>query len=290
MASFNGQTSLAVYRSNLPDGLPSQRISFRMRTRSYYGVILEARAPSGQNQFIKVRVRGGTLEVNYLLRDSGFSSSLRMRDPPVNDGRWHDVEVVIDGNTMKLLLSRNGTITEEQQTDALPLGDTAASLASLVTGGGSLQVGEAADGREQPYGGCLEEVRVGGLLLPFLYDHQMVENAATKSFVATAFSAVGQGCPGPDVCARVGHQCGAGASCRDTWRAYECSCDAGYAGAFCRRDDGQCAAGAAGGAGGGGGSCQNGGLCLEALSDYTCLCPHGFTGTRSVPACRVKEG
>lgn len=94
VASFDGQRSLATYRSSLTGGLPSQQISFRVRTRSYYGAIFEAHA-QGRNNFIKVRVRDGSLEVNYLLKDSGFSSSLRMHDPPINDGLWYDVEVVI---------------------------------------------------------------------------------------------------------------------------------------------------------------------------------------------------
>ena len=267
VASFDGQRSLAVYRPSLANGLPSQRISFRVRTRSFYGAIFEAHAQS-QNNFIKVRVRDGSLEVNYLLKDSGFSSSLRMHGPPINDGQWYDVEVVIDDtNSMRLRLSRNGTIIKEEPPKLLE--DTVMDLTSLVTTG-TLQVGDVRDSKEQPFNGCLEELRVGGVLLPFIYDNQMLNNDATQTFIATALTSLGQGCPGPDACA--GNLCMNRAQCKDTWKAYECQCSAGYEGEFCEREVDECAAG----------GCMNGALCLDAISSYTCLCPPGFTGTRSV--------
>ena len=270
VASFDGQRSLATYRSSLTGGLPSQQISFRVRTRSYYGAIFEAHA-QGRNNFIKVRVRDGSLEVNYLLKDSGFSSSLRMHDPPINDGLWYDVEVVIDDtNSMRLRLSRNGTIIKEEPPwQARLLQDTVTNLTMLVTMG-TLQVGDVSDRKEQPFNGCLEELRVGGILLPFLYANQMHGNSATQTFRATALTSVVRGCPGTNSC--VGSLCMNGAQCKDTWKAYECQCPAGYDGEFCQRMVGQCAAG----------GCMNGALCLDAISDYTCVCPQGFTGTRSV--------
>ncbi|XP_070177359.1 protein crumbs-like isoform X2 [Littorina saxatilis] len=269
--SFNGASVITYSTSLLPDDLPSQTISFSIRTRSFYGAIFETRAPIDQNNFIKVRVRDGSLEVNYLLKASGFSSSLRMHER-IDDGQWYDVEVVIDDtNAMRLRIRQNGTIIkEEPANDALDLGTTVISLADLITGGGRIQVGDVADGKEQAYVGCLRELRVGGILLPFILDNVMPNNNATPKFSATSLADVTAGCQGADDSC-VDNLCRNGARCRDAWNDYECDCIGGYDGRFCQWRAAECGAS----------TCINGAVCKEDLEGtYTCLCPPGFTGAR----------
>ncbi|KAL8626002.1 hypothetical protein ACOMHN_012594 [Nucella lapillus] len=261
-ATFNGVSSLVTYAPSLSSGLPSQRVTFYMRTRSFHGAIMELRARS-DNHFIKIRVRGGSLEVNYLLKPSGFSSSLRLLKP-VNDGQRYYVEMEINaGNAMSLRFSRQGTIVEEKGPELLE--DTVTDLSSLVTGG-TIQIGDVADGKERAFRGCLEEVRIGGILLPFVLNSTMNQNTAVRKFLVT-LSRVDPGCPGSGSC--VGSRCVHGV-CNTTWGDYRCECSRGFAGRFCEREVDECQAE----------GCLNGGLCLDGVGPFTCVCPAGYTGAR----------
>ena len=69
--------------------------------------------------------------------------------------------------------------------------------------------------------GCLDEVRIGGVLLPFFEESQQGPTGASEQFNARPID-VTAGCQGDDVCGS--NDCLNGATCLDEWNQYSCQC------------------------------------------------------------------
>ena len=69
--------------------------------------------------------------------------------------------------------------------------------------------------------GCLDEVRIGGVLLPFFEESQQGPTGASEQFNARPVD-VTAGCQGDDVCGS--NDCLNGATCLDEWNQYSCQC------------------------------------------------------------------
>ena len=69
--------------------------------------------------------------------------------------------------------------------------------------------------------GCLDEVRIGGVLLPFFEESQQGATGASEQFNAMPVD-VTAGCQGDDVCGS--SDCLNGATCLDEWNQYSCQC------------------------------------------------------------------
>ncbi|XP_005090877.2 fibropellin-1 [Aplysia californica] len=124
-------------------------------------------------------------------------------------------------------------------------------------------------GWEAGFKGCLTQVRIGGVLLPFFSDDTFANNSRIEDkFLAERVESVVHHCQGKDVCST--SQCVNGGQCQDLWNQYECRCPAGLSGLLCEENADNCAPD----------RCSNGGQCVDGLAGYTCDCPKGFTGTR----------
>ncbi|KAL1131733.1 hypothetical protein AAG570_011346 [Ranatra chinensis] len=116
--------------------------------------------------------------------------------------------------------------------------------------------------------GCIGEVRVGGLLLPYFTAEQLnLTNASARDhFELIPGSSIGEefGCM---LCYNT--DCNNGGQCKNATESYLCECLAGYAGDDCSENIDECLES----------DCKNNSTCVDGLANYTCLCQPGWAGT-----------
>lgn len=115
--------------------------------------------------------------------------------------------------------------------------------------------------------GCLNEFRIGGLLLPFFPAQQLLDDPSARKFRPLAeLDDVEVG-----VC-RVcyDHECFNGAKCLDPLVNHTCECLPGYEGDLCQIDIDECADNAC--------NVNNSLRCVDGVANYTCQCQTGWTG------------
>ncbi|XP_052127342.1 protein crumbs isoform X1 [Frankliniella occidentalis] len=118
--------------------------------------------------------------------------------------------------------------------------------------------------------GCLGEVRIGGLLLPFFTQDQLnMENMTALEFFYLLKSAnetnviTDLGCI---LCFE--QECQNGGSCLNPKESYTCSCPLGFEQDDCSVNTDECIDN----------SCQNNATCVDAIANYTCSCQPGWEG------------
>ena len=265
-ASFNGSHGVS-YRTDMEPSTV-HRVSFMVRTHSLFGAILET---VHGGYFLKVRMSGGGLEVSFLLSDTefGFSSSFSS-DFPINDGRWYHADIIFESSVIKLTVIHDGIIVDEDEARFFTY--VSDVLQSLIYQS-EVRVAYSATPTEQRFVGCLEDVRVDGILLSFVSNELTNNNIATPRFSVSAAS-LETGCDSSaSSCAERRSLCGAWGRCQDTWSGIECTCLTGYSGRYCEWRQAVC---------NGQGLCQNGGTCVERIGTPTCICPASYTNVRSV--------
>ncbi|XP_005112951.2 protein crumbs [Aplysia californica] len=269
-ASFTSDSSLVTYTYNPSGATPTSVLTFDFRTRGLYGLIFLLRY---NDYFFKVRVAGGRLEVNYKLT-ADFSQTVTLRKHETqDDGRWYSakLEVNNDTDTVRLQVFRDGRLLDE--TPPALVDTTNTNFDEMLRKGeivlGNTDLTQYSYGWEAGFKGCLTQVRIGGVLLPFFSDDTFANNSRIEDkFLAERVESVVHHCQGKDVCST--SQCVNGGQCQDLWNQYECRCPAGLSGLLCEENADNCAPD----------RCSNGGRCVDGLASYTCDCPKGFTGTR----------
>ncbi|XP_076260124.1 cell polarity complex component crumbs [Rhynchophorus ferrugineus] len=151
--------------------------------------------------------------------------------------------------------------------------------------------------------GCLSQIRIGNLLLPYFtttdiypnetyYDELFELDRSTKPELGcilcydTDCSSQGQcinstttykcdcnkGYTADDCSIDINecenNQCQNGATCIDLVARYECQCSNGYEGEFCQHDINECDSD----------PCKHGGICKDLIGNFKCECPEGFVG------------
>lgn len=113
--------------------------------------------------------------------------------------------------------------------------------------------------------GCLGEIRVGGLLLPY-FSHDEIypdTNSRIKSYFILNSTQPEEGCV---VCFQ--QDCQNGGICKNASEVYACECPAGYANDDCSINIDECLESL----------CTNNSTCIDGIASYTCDCLPGWEG------------
>ena len=142
-----------------------------------------------------------------------------LTDAVVNDGQWHNVVYNITNN--QSYVSVDGSATSNSSRP--PNGDITSFLRQ-----NSVIVGQLV------FKGCLDDIRIGGLLLPFVDYYNSTLNVSHVTPLKPHFnvntSGVKIGCHSDDICSL--KPCVRGV-CGDVWNLFTCACPEGWAGNVC---------------------------------------------------------
>lgn len=113
--------------------------------------------------------------------------------------------------------------------------------------------------------GCLGEVRIDGLLLPFFSQAETYGESTLKSRSHYVLNSTKpeEGCV---LCFE--QSCQNGGHCSDPTGRYSCDCLAGYAGDDCSENINECLTA----------ECTNNSTCIDGIAKYTCQCLPGYEG------------
>ncbi|KAH9489124.1 hypothetical protein Btru_057137 [Bulinus truncatus] len=262
-ASFQSDDSSITYVMN--GSIPEPIVTFNFRTRGLYGLIFLLRLG---DYFFKLRVANGSLEINSKLSSAFSESATTYVQAKINDGRWYSAKFEIINETyVSLDVFHEGKIVD--YTKNRIINSSSVSISDMLKYGeivfGNTLRPKYSRNWEANFRGCLRQVRMGGVLMPFYYDDTFENNTVPVKFMAISISGIIHHCTGNNVCSR--NVCLNGGQCVDNWNSFSCSCPKGFYGEYCQDNTDNCA----------GRYCQNGGQCLDGLDTSSCVCPVGFT-------------
>lgn len=242
------------YSNSLAASNPTNSVSLRMRTREP-GTILFLRKSSSSR--LKISLKNYILDIEYYLGgESGRIQSDKWK-PSFPDGEWHNVSIEFSEDLVTLTIDEFVYESHTRQWY---------TVAEAFHGSEEVYVGADIDD-DFYFTGCLDDVRVAGVLLPF-YPPSDVENPSQQQFYANSLVDVTFGCHGVPVCDHNG--CANGATCVDIWNVYTCTCPPGFNGSLCQIEIDECESH----------PCENGATCVDGIANYTCYCLPGYTGWR----------
>ena len=252
-ATFDGHSSVIQYSNTLYNASrePSMTLSFRLRTRDSNATILHLR-DTVLDWFISVKLFDGKLKIPP---DSGVF---------VADGRWHEITVTYTDNMTLLIVDGNNT--------DFVLVDVGNRFRGIIDSNCEVFVGADAASSSH-FKGCLDEVRINSLLLPFFLRAELANDTSIDRFDVARMTNVEVGCWSDDVCNSTA-VCLNNGTCRDVWNAHVCDCAAGFNGTSCELEIDECAVGH---------DCENGATCIDGIASYSCICAPGYTGPRYEP-------
>ncbi len=260
---------------------------------------------AGADRFIRVAVsntgEGGAAEAEVEVPElGGVLRSYTFGGAGLDDGAWHRISVrfrpkgvvvaSVDGeNPVELTLDADvrsltefvssGYVVvgaEITSAPATPLYSTSSGSASpteavdiVPAGGGGGGGGYA---MSDFFRGCLGELRVGGVLLPYFTEEQLVNSTASRKFVIRQGSGGGGGGDSlPEASSECvlcyQEECRNGGECRDPSSVFECRCPEGFEDPVCGTNVDECLEN----------RCANG-ECVDGVASYECRCLPGWTG------------
>ncbi|XP_014677224.1 PREDICTED: protein crumbs-like [Priapulus caudatus] len=245
-ATFDGAATYIDYANTLAADFSFNDVSLRLRTRSPGGAVLSMAGDGGS--YLVISLVNDDLEVSWNLTGEQHRGLVYN----VTDGDWHDVRLNLSDDIASI--EYDGIVNSGRAPQAFP--DLNVLLDSVVVGAG--------------FKGCLEEVRVGTVLLPFFPDDEIGSLSAERLLASFPDGAPVTPCVGEPVCTV--EPCGDHGTCHDLWNMFECDCDVGFEGDVCDVNIDDCV----------GHACENGATCVDGIANYTCLCVDGYTGDRAL--------
>lgn len=270
-ATFDGKASYVQYGHSIDLARKLSLVSMKLRSRQTTGVIFHMNgAGNRSDNYITLQMVNGSLLLHF---DLGTAGQVRSspNDIDLLDGEVHNISIEVAKNKMVIL-----------NVDASVYGSTAPQMwmFSDLIGGDNLFLGGApqhyrnkASGKfhiDTNFKGCIDDARIGNILLPFFSRSEMPNNTAAEQFFIYGTMDVIIGCHGDDVCAT--NECRNNATCRDVWNLYMCDCMVGFNGSRCENNIDDCV----------NSGCMNGATCVDGIANYTCECAAGYTGPRYV--------
>lgn len=275
--TLNGVNSSISFSPEFGDP-PAQINDVSINYRSQVGgVVFSARAVSG---LVWIGITQSSIVVHQesglITKTSYFTSNVTL------DGNWHLLKVTFTPSGLQVILGDVSLLG----TDSAVIVD----FASIITNG-QVQLGsshtlptslslldpslvistatpENAIVPEQPhvpqvFRGCVGEIRIQGILMPYFSEDELINNTAANTFRLEEQSNLAIGCT---VC--FNHECLNDGFCADPSEIYTCSCLLGFEGEQCQINIDECI----------GNTCTNGATCVDEINQYTCSCMPGYTG------------
>ncbi|XP_044124952.1 protein crumbs homolog 2-like [Bufo gargarizans] len=240
-ATFKEESSV-IFTSNISSGPQLEFISIDFKTRDTDAILLEA---TKDLDYISIIVQNGQLLITLQSGNSvdGIHFNTRMM---VSDALWHRVEVM--KSFIDVVPRWTISLDNEQSTT---LHGNAASLSFLVE--------DTAIILAKNYTGCLGQVSIRGLYLPF------ADQLFPQHFVKKEQVSLELGCKGADVCGDA--PCQHGGKCQDLFDSFSCTCESGWEGVHCELNIDDCKSS----------PCVHG-SCYDLENDFRCNCSSGYTG------------
>ncbi|KAM3911904.1 protein crumbs homolog 1-like isoform 2-T2 [Leptodactylus fuscus] len=241
-ATFKEESSV-TFTSNIPSEHQLTSLSLDFRTRDLDAVLLEAIKDQDQ---ISITIENGQLL--FTLNGGNSVEEIRFHSKTgISDALWHRLEMVM----------KDPTAVAPQWTISL---DNGYSMAVQANAGSlSFLAEDTAIQVARNYTGCLGQVSIGGLYLPFA-DQLFPQQIIKKDQVSLEL-----GCRGADVCGD--DPCQHGGECKDLFNSFSCTCLTGWEGIHCELNIDDCQSS----------PCVHG-VCYDLVNDYRCNCSSGFTG------------
>ncbi|XP_038063463.1 protein crumbs-like isoform X2 [Patiria miniata] len=261
-ATFDGTSSLVSYTSNISDSTNLNSITLKARTRNDAGIIYHS-SNNLTDYFVTLYLVQGRPALRFNLGQFEEITSQVV----IKDGSWHDIEVRFATDTVEIIVdkvSASKSTVIDSDLLALVITETGSSPVFLA---GTTVVNSDYFVNYNYFKGCLNDVRVGGVLLPF-YDRETVNSTSYDQFYAT-ITDVNTSCVG-DKTVCDSYSCNNFGTCVDLWNAASCQCLSGFDGDRCQIDIDECEMFD--------NPCVSGSTCRDDVNNYTCLCQSGFEG------------
>ncbi|XP_033116445.1 protein crumbs-like isoform X2 [Anneissia japonica] len=230
-------------------------VSLQLRTRNNYGLLLHSNNADG---FFTLQIYDGKVLLKFNI--SGSTGTLET-SATVNDGSWHDVDIVITHSLLKIIID---DVDDVSGSVVITSFNTVITNTLVYLGDVNFTNTEFFN-NSIGFEGCLEEVRVGQLLLPYLEPNQY-NSVSPEQFTISTMVDVVSGCQGRAVCDS--GPCINGATCEDTWNDYSCQCADGFDGEHCQNNINECSSN----------PCFQG-SCVDHINSYLCECYSGYNGS-----------
>ncbi|XP_073446794.1 protein crumbs homolog 2 [Dendrobates tinctorius] len=240
-ATFKEESSV-IFTSHNSSGFQVASVSLDFRTRDTEAVLLEA---SKDLDYISIFIQSGRLLIT--LQSGNSVEGIRFDSKTtISDALWHRVQITTTEATNEAsewIISLDGR--------NIALQDNGGSLNFLLV--------DTAVNLAKNYTGCLGQVSIGDLYLPF------ADQSLPQHFIKPEVVSLELGCQGEDVCNH--SPCQHGGQCQDLFNSFSCTCPSGWEGVHCELNIDDCKSK----------PCAHG-SCYDLENSYRCECSSGYTG------------
>ncbi|XP_076313975.1 cell polarity complex component crumbs [Tachypleus tridentatus] len=242
-AAFNGSSGIK-YKWNISENNLNDTITLRFRSIND-SALLHIQTKDQ----LMLYLENGKVYITY----NNVTSDILVSPTTVTDGAWHDLNVTFTEHNTSVSLDFSTQTVENIKN---------ISLWSILNDGGHVYLGQSPE--KSSFRGCMGEVRIGTVLLPFFTPEQLTNNSSPNQFLMDNGTDIEIGCV---LC--WDQDCHNNGSCEDRNNTYRCNCRYGYSGAWCQTIVDFCKPD----------PCQNKGLCTSREGKgYSCNCTDYYKG------------
>jgi len=273
-ATFNGVNNSIVYTSiGIDSTLAMNLIRFSFRSK-VGGTVLTIQNESSRVRILRLDVSNRGMVTRWISQNGSSVDESLMEMPNALNGEWHLVEMnmsatIADFSLSEMVAGAVVTLGGSADSSVHSIVERDALESEITTISSDVDVidTEPADSvmlpESQFYRGCLDEFRIGELLLPFFPASALSDDPAARKFQVTGkLDSIELDCR---LC--YDHECQNAATCLDSLANYTCDCLLGYKGDQCQINIDECVDH----------KCEKG-VCVDGIANYTCLCDLGWTG------------
>lgn len=249
-ATFNGANTTVQFVANGFENASERSLAFTFRSRRAGTVLTIKNEESSLVRYLRVDVELRGVVVRWMANGQRTEEMVQSEEN-VLEGEWKTVEIPLPGGNVSdwvvggQIVVGGGAFVEDETT-VVPLDGEELSLPSISF-----------------FRGCLREVRLGGVLLPFFDAGDLLNDTSARNF--RPVSSLGRLERECKLC--FDEECQNGAICVDPSSDYRCDCFRGFEGDVCEVNVDECVDS----------ECVHG-SCVDGVANYSCRCEQGWTG------------